>query len=135
MCELQAGGGYLKYLVGRDFFGPSASGSCEEAELATADAMVAEMGNDEYLPCLEGSKEMHRRTPSTSTASSSSLRTTEIADWWEENSPWAWQWAHIELQNDDSKVATEGSVVEGASLKVSRLYAGASVLCELIVLP
>ena len=44
---------------------------------------------------VKESVEGHHRTPSSSTASTStsSLGTEKILDWWEAHSPWAWQWA------------------------------------------
>ncbi|EPS92584.1 hypothetical protein FOMPIDRAFT_116019 [Fomitopsis schrenkii] len=40
----------------------------------------------------------HHRTPSSSTASSSSISTRRVEDWWDERSPWAWQWVESAVE-------------------------------------
>ena len=95
MCSLQAGDDYLKYPARWDFTSPFIDSSCEEPALAAAGTRTTKMHSNKSVPCLESSRKMHRRTPSTSTASSGSLKTEIIADWWEESSPWAWQWAGV----------------------------------------
>ncbi|EPS94813.1 hypothetical protein FOMPIDRAFT_91291 [Fomitopsis schrenkii] len=88
---IETGGGYLKYAVGEGVPGSVVNGSGEEAILATASTEDAKIGNDNSIPRVAFAREMHHRTPSTSTASSSSLKTEHDADWWEVKTPCAWQ--------------------------------------------
>lgn len=110
MWLLQLDRGYLKYPVGDDFIGSVVNGLCEELEVvrATAGTEEANIGNSIPISRLAFVREVPHRTPSTSTASSSSRGTEDDAEWWEATSPWAWKWTHIEPQKVGGKGATQG---------------------------
>lgn len=73
---------------------PCICGQCDEAIPSTANAEDAKMTGKNVAPGEELA-EVHHRTPSTTTASTSSMETTAALDWWVQNSPWPWQWANV----------------------------------------
>ena len=95
MRSLQAGDDYLMFPARYDSCCLLINGLHEEPALAAAGVKAVKTSSDDFVLRLESARKMHRRTPSTSTASSSSLNTEGMVDWWEERSPWAWQWAGV----------------------------------------
>ena len=67
---------------------------------------------------VKESVEGHHRTPSSSTASTStsSIGTEKILDWWEAHSPWARQWAadaggyELGRGNDEEMVLSKDAI-------------------------
>lgn len=94
---------YLTYRVS-DISADIVNGPCERDILATA-GTKATIGDDKAVSRFAFARGMHQRTQSGSTASSSSLETEQSTDWWQENSPWAWQWGNTDTQKVGGKVA------------------------------
>ncbi|EPS92711.1 hypothetical protein FOMPIDRAFT_1056620 [Fomitopsis schrenkii] len=75
--------------------GTYALGRCEDVKSSATIIKEGSIANmeDELLRAGATITGGHHRTPSSSTASSSSISTRRVEDWWDETSPWAWQWA------------------------------------------
>ncbi|KAI0721443.1 hypothetical protein C8Q72DRAFT_890336 [Fomitopsis betulina] len=86
------------YLAGVDFSGAVVNRSFEEPGHAYTSIKDMKIGNNNTVSRFAFARGSHHRTPSTSTASSGSLKTECNEDWWKENSPWGSQWAESKSQ-------------------------------------